>query len=333
MPLLGLLESLDPLIVVNSLLLADTGKHVLDSRHHSLQSAEVHVGTILQLCEDLSGVLLNLVLDVHLSAILVLLLTAEGVVNSEVVGVTGLGILELVIVQKGVAVGNTKEEPGLTLVDLGGGGLLHEKTTDESTEGSNTGSCGNHDIISGGVLLGHEHDLTGGTGHHDLGTGLGVAKEVGADSLLGGIVFLELGAPVSGTTDAKGSGLAGHVISVPGRGDGVKTDCVGLSILLAVARGHDTPGLALDVGEVTLVVDDDVASLAGGLWAHDALGGDNLSGEGGLVLEGVDLDGGVVMVRSVLKEVLSQVEVGSVGDNVCWFVIGLGLKTECAIRL
>jgi len=46
---------------------------------------------------------------------------------------------------------------------------------------------------------------------------------------------------------------------------------VGLSILLAVAWGDDTPGLTLNVREVTLVVDDDVASLTGGLWAHDAL--------------------------------------------------------------
>jgi len=119
---------------------------------------------------------------------------------------------------------------------------------------------------------------------------------------------LELGAPVGGATDAEGAGLAGHVVSVAGGGDGVETDGVGLAILLAVTRGHDSPGLALDVGEVTVVVDDDVAGLAGGLWADDALGGDNLAGEGGLVLEGVDLHSGVIIVRSVLKEVLLQVE-------------------------
>ena len=113
MPLLGLLESLDPLIVVKSLRLADALEHVLDSGHHSLESAEVHVGTTLELVEDLVGVLLDLVLDVHLSSALVLLLAAEGVVDAEVVGVTGLGVLELVVVQEGVGVGNSEEEPGL----------------------------------------------------------------------------------------------------------------------------------------------------------------------------------------------------------------------------
>mmetsp|Transcript_31995 Transcript_31995/g.68160 ORF Transcript_31995/g.68160 Transcript_31995/m.68160 type:complete len:339 (-) Transcript_31995:106-1122(-) len=311
MPLLGLLESLDPLIVVNSLGLADTGEHVLDSGHHSLEAAEVHVGTSLKLGKDLVGVLLDLVLDVHLASLLVLLLAGEGVIDAEVLGVTGLGILELVVVEKGVAVGDAEEEPGLALVGLGGGGVLHEETTDESTEGSNSGSSGNHDVVGGGVLLGHEHDLTGGAGHDDLGTGLGVAEEVGADALLGGIVGLELGAPVGGATDTEGTGGASHVITITAGGDGVKTDGMGLSVLLAVARGDDAPGLALDVGEVAVVVDDDVAGLAGGLGANDALGGDDLSSEGGLVLEGVDLHSGVVVVGGVLKEVLLQVQGGS----------------------
>ena len=312
MPLLGLLKSLDPFIVVNSLGLADGSKHILDSRHHSLKSTEVHVSTRVKLGEDLIRVLLNLILDVHLSSTLVLAFTGEGVVNTEVIGVTGLGILELVIVKEGVAVGNTEEEPCLALVHFSGGGVLEEETTDESTEGGNTGSGGNHDVVSGRVLLGHEHNLTGGSGHSNLGTGGGVAQEVGADSLLGWVVSLELGVPVGGTTDTEGSSLSGHVITVTGGGDGVKTDGVGLSILLTVAWGDDTPGLSLDVGEVSFVVDDDVASLTGGLWSDNALGGDDLSGEGGLVLEGVDLDLGVVVVRSVLKEVLLQVEGSSV---------------------
>jgi len=136
MPLLGLLESLDPLIVINTLALAHLSKHVLDSRHHSLESTEVHVSTSLKLFEDLIGVLLDLVLDVHLASVLVeSALSGQGVVDTEVVGVAGLGFLELVIIEKGVAVGNAEEEPGLTLVDGGGGGVLVEETTDESAEG------------------------------------------------------------------------------------------------------------------------------------------------------------------------------------------------------
>jgi len=228
-PLSLLLKSLDEFIVVNSLALANSSKHILDSGHHSLQTAKVHVGTVIKLGEDLISILLNLVLDVHLSSILVLLFTGKGIVNTEVFGVLLLGKLEFVIVKEGIRVGNSEEQPGLTLVNCSGGGVLGKKTTDESTEGGNSGSGGNHDVIGGGVLLGHEHDLTGGSGHHDFVTGLGVAQEVGADSLLGGIVGLEFGAPVGGTTDTEGSGLSGHVITVTGGGDGVKTDGVGLS--------------------------------------------------------------------------------------------------------
>mmetsp|Transcript_20560 Transcript_20560/g.31201 ORF Transcript_20560/g.31201 Transcript_20560/m.31201 type:complete len:217 (-) Transcript_20560:388-1038(-) len=216
MPLLGLLESLDPFIVVNSLGLTHAGKHVLNSRHHSLKSAEVHVSTSLKLAEDLISVLLNLILDVHLASLLVLLLTREGIVQTEVLRETSLGILELVIVKEGVAVGNSKEQPRLTLVHIGSRSLLHKEPTHKSTEGSNSSSSRNHDVISGGVLLRHEHDLTRGSSHLHLVTWSSVAEEVGADTLLRWIISLELRAPVGGTTDAKGSSGAGHIISVTG---------------------------------------------------------------------------------------------------------------------
>ena len=270
------------------------------------------MGTILKLGKDLISILLNLVLDVHLSSVLVLLFTGKSVVKTEVLGELLLGKLEFIIIEKGIGVGNSEEQPGLSLVNIGGGGVLGKKTTDESTEGGNTGTGGNHDVIGGGVLLGHEHNLTGGSGHHDFITGVGITQEVGADSLLGGIVGLELGAPVGGTTDAEGSGLTGHIITVTGGGDGVKTDSVGLSILLTGSWGDDSPGLSLDVGEVTVVVDDDVACLSGSLGSDDALGRNDLSGEGGLVLVGVDLNLGVVVVGGVFEEVLLQVEGSSV---------------------
>jgi len=52
------------------------------------------------------------------------------------------------------------------------------------------------------------------------------------------------------------------------------------------------------------VVDDDVAGLAGGLGSDDALGRDDLAGEGCLVLVDVDGDGGLVPVGIGLEEVL-----------------------------
>mmetsp|Transcript_1215 Transcript_1215/g.880 ORF Transcript_1215/g.880 Transcript_1215/m.880 type:complete len:346 (-) Transcript_1215:11-1048(-) len=313
MPLLGLLESLEPFVVVDALFGSNSLKHVSDSRHHSLKTAEVDVSTVAELVEDLVGVFLNLVLDVHLATLLVLLLTGKSVVNTEVVGELLLGSLEFVIIQQSIGVGNSKEEPGLSLVDPGGRGVLGKETTDETTVGSNSGSGSNHDVVGGGVLLRHEHNLSGGSGHHDLVTGLGVAKEVGADSLLGRIVSLQLRAPVGCATHAKRSGLSGHVISVTRRGDGVKTHGVGLSVLLANTWGHNTPGLALPVREVTVVVDDDVASLACGLWAHNTLCGHNLSSERSLVLPHIHRNSGLVIVWLSLKEVLSTFDGSSKG--------------------
>ncbi len=306
MPLLGLLESLEPGIVVNVLVGTGLLEHILDSRHHSLKTTEVDVGSVVELLENLISVLLNLVLDVHLSSALVLLFTGKGVVDTKVIGESGLGLLELVIVKKGVGVGNSEEKPCLSLVCLGGGGLLVKETTDESTVRGNSGSGGNHDVVGGGVLLRHEHNLSGGSGHLNLITRGGVAEEVGADSLLGGIVCLELRAPVSGTTNTKGSGLSGHIISVTGGGDGVKTDRVGLSVLLTGTRGDDSPGLSLPVREISIVIDDDVASLSSGLGSNNTLGGNNLSSEGGLVLVYVHRNRGLVEVWLGLKEVLGS---------------------------
>ena len=76
-----------------------------------------------------------------------------------------------------------------------------------------SGSGGNHDKVCGGVLLWHEHDLSGGAGQHDLISGFGVAKKVGADTFLGWVISFHLIIPVSGATDAKGCGLALIVVN------------------------------------------------------------------------------------------------------------------------
>ena len=164
MPLLLGLEALEPLIIGDALALADTLEHVLNTGHHTLETTEVDVGTGVKLVEDLVGVLLNLVLNVHLSTVLVLLLTGESVVDAEVVGVGLLGGLELVVVEEGIAVGDTKEQPGLSLVGIGGRGVLSEEATDETAVRGNAGAGGNHDEVGLGVLLRHEHDLASGAG-------------------------------------------------------------------------------------------------------------------------------------------------------------------------
>jgi hypothetical protein len=52
------------------------------------------------------------------------------------------------------------------------------------------------------------------------------------------------------------------------------------------------------------VVDDDVASLSSSLGSDNALGGDNLSGERGLDLPDIHRNGGLVIVRLGLEEIL-----------------------------
>ena len=60
------------------------------------------------------------------------------------------------------------------------------------------------------------------------------------------------------------------------------------------------------------MVNDDVASLTSGLGSNNALGGNDLSSEGGLVLPDIDRDSGLVPVRGSLKEVLLGLKRGSV---------------------
>ena len=302
-PLLVLLELLAPLVVVDVLACGDSLEHILDTRHHSLKTTEVDVGTVFELGENFVGVFLDLVLDVHLSSLGVILFTGKSVVDTEVFREGLLGGLEFVIVEKSIGVGNTKEQPGFSLVGGSGRGVFGEKTTDESTVRGNSGSGGNHDKVGLRVFFGHEHNLSGRSGHLDFVTRDGVAKEVGADSLLGWVIGLEFGAPVGSTTNTKGSGLSGHIISVTRGGDGIKTNGVGLSVLL-LSRGDDTPGLAFPVRHITIVIDDKMASLSGSLGSDNALGGDNLSGERSLRLEGVHRDDGLVIVRLALKEIL-----------------------------
>ena len=83
-----------------------------------------------------------------------------------------------------------KEQPCLSLVNFGEGGLLIEETTDETTVRGNAGARGNHDEVGFGVLLRHEHNLARGAGQLNFVTRVGVAKEVGADALLGRVISL-----------------------------------------------------------------------------------------------------------------------------------------------
>eukprot|EP00964_Phaeocystis_antarctica_P033215 scaffold18857_cov46-Phaeocystis_antarctica.AAC.1 len=161
-----------------------------------------------------------------------------------------------------------------------------------------------HDQVGVRGLLGDEHDLAGGAGQLDLVAGLAVAQEVGADALLGGVVGLELRAPVGGAADAERGGGAGHVVTVPRGGDRVQAHRVGLAVLRVGARRDDAGRLALPVRHHREGIDNNVARLARRLRADDALRRDDLTGVGRLVLVGVDRHARLVGVRRGLQEVL-----------------------------
>ena len=98
MPLLVLLQSLQPLIVLQSLRLSNSLQHILNSRHHTLQPTEIDMCSIVELGEDLVSILLNLILNIHLSSLLVFLFTGQGIVQTEVVGELLLSLLPLIII-------------------------------------------------------------------------------------------------------------------------------------------------------------------------------------------------------------------------------------------
>lgn len=95
----------------------------------------------------------------------------------------------------------------------------------------------------------------------------------------------------------------------PRRRDGVQPGAVGLARLVAVARRHDAVRLPLPVGHLAAVADDDVARLAGGLGADDALHGHHLPDHRVLCLVGVHGHVRHVKVRVCLEEV--QLAAGS----------------------
>ena len=128
--------------------------------------------------------------------------------------------------------------------------------------------------------------------------------------LLRRVKVLQLRAPVLCALHAERGGGAGHVVAVARRGDRVEADGVRLAILRVGARGNDAVRLALPVGHLALVVHDDVARLASGRRADDALDRDDLGGEGRLVLVGVDRDGRLVPVRVSLEEGLRARRLG-----------------------
>merc|ERR1719440_2599688 len=175
---------------------------------------------------------------------------------------------------------------------------------DKSTVRGNASASGDHNVVRVRLLLGHKHYFAGGAGHFYLLAGRGVAEEVRADALLRRVLLAHVGVPVRRAADTQRRRLAGHVVAVARRRDGVEAHRVRLAVLRVRARRDDAVGLALPVGHVALVVEDDVARLARRLGADDALAGDDLGRVGALVLEGVHGDRGLVPVGRGLEEVL-----------------------------
>ena len=104
-----------------------------------------------------------------------------------------------------------------------------------------------HNVICCGILLRHEHHLPGWACHLHLISSLSVAQKVGAYSLFGRIIRLQLRAPVGGPPHAEGASVTSHIVAVAGGGDGVQANRMRLAVLFAVARWDDTPRLTLPV--------------------------------------------------------------------------------------
>mmetsp|Transcript_30240 Transcript_30240/g.47335 ORF Transcript_30240/g.47335 Transcript_30240/m.47335 type:complete len:289 (+) Transcript_30240:439-1305(+) len=221
--------------------------------------------------------------------------------------------LPLIIVKEVVGVGHTKEQPGSALEVTAVRGVLGEQAAKERTVRGDTGTGGNHN--DGGLRVGlrQKHDLAGRTSHLHLIPRLSIAQVVGAHTLLGGVLGLQLRAPVGGTANAEGHGVAGHVISISGRSDGVKSNRVGLAILGVQAGRQNAVRLALPVRHLAEVIDDDVASLTRGVLTNNSLAGDDLANMRLLVLVGVEGDARHVKVGVSLKEVLGLSDCRSEG--------------------
>ena len=137
-----------------------------------------------------------------------------------------------------------------------------------------------------GVGLGQEHDLARGARQLHLVAGFAIAQEVAADALLFGVLGLQLRAPVHSATHAQTGGLTIEFITVAGGGNGVEAHAVGLARLLGILTGrNDTVTLALPIRHVAVMLDDDVAGLACGVGADNALNGLDGADEGRFVLE------------------------------------------------
>mmetsp|Transcript_29813 Transcript_29813/g.30243 ORF Transcript_29813/g.30243 Transcript_29813/m.30243 type:complete len:301 (-) Transcript_29813:258-1160(-) len=278
------------------LLLCHPLKHLQNTRHHPLQSTEVDVGTIAESLKELIGILFHLILDVHLPASGVVLLTRESIVELKVVGVAGLDVLPHLIVEKRIAVGDTKEEPSNALVSGGSRSLLDEKTAKKGSVGSDSGSSGDHDKICLWLRLGHKHDLTSGSSELHFITWLSITQEVRADSLLCWVLGLQLGAPVSSTTDTESCGGSLHVIAISGGGNGVETVGVWLTILRVDSRWDNTITLSFNVWHFSCVVNDDITHFTSCLCTNDSLYRNNLSNMGLLCFKCLQWDFGMIMV-------------------------------------
>merc|ERR1712050_170360 len=108
-PLFLFLQVLLPVFVNKTFALRNSFQHVLNSRHHSFQTAEVNMSSIVQLFKHFIGVLFNFVLNVHFSSLLVLLFTRKCIVKSEVVGEVSFRLLEFIIIEECIGVGNSQK--------------------------------------------------------------------------------------------------------------------------------------------------------------------------------------------------------------------------------
>mmetsp|Transcript_22839 Transcript_22839/g.45896 ORF Transcript_22839/g.45896 Transcript_22839/m.45896 type:complete len:249 (+) Transcript_22839:278-1024(+) len=216
------------------------------------------------------------ILDVHFPALFVLLLPRQRDGVAEVIGVFFLHLFPVGVVQESVRVRHSEEQPCEALVVFRSLRVLDEKALQEASVRGDAGARAHHDDRCLGAFLRHQHHLSRGSGHDDLCSRDSVTQVVGADTFLRWILFSELWVEVGGTADGQGHRLACPVIAVARRRDRVEACPVRLVPLRIDARGNNARRLALPVGHVSAVIDDNLTGLAGRLGPHDP--GDLLNG-------------------------------------------------------
>mmetsp|Transcript_16190 Transcript_16190/g.39580 ORF Transcript_16190/g.39580 Transcript_16190/m.39580 type:complete len:207 (-) Transcript_16190:691-1311(-) len=206
MPLLIGLVFLEFGAPIQSLVDSNLFQGFQNTRHHTLESTKVNVCSIVKSVHQIIGTFRQNILDVQLATLFVLHFSRNGIGDFQTTrrrsllhGGKFLGI------QQTARDGNSQNEPGSCLKLMTGNGFFHEQSMQKGSKGSNTSTSGDHDDIRRGIFW-KQHGLADGTSYLECSSWLGVAQEIGTDTLFGWIDessgWIEIFGPTNTKTDS-----------------------------------------------------------------------------------------------------------------------------------